>query len=205
MLKFNNEYIKYLSRQRTEIKNINDESITKTILADYEICKNHIPETTKKWLDIGAGLGLINIFIYKQLSGGKMYLLDKSLFEENKRLIGFGTTESFGFYTDLNASKELLILNGVVGEDINLLEPEIFKNIPDGDLDLIISRISWCFHYPYKTYSELVHSKLKSQGRLIIDIRKESPAYQEVIKDNRYIWKEISNRQKIITMLGIKK
>lgn len=201
MLKYDNKYDVYLSLQRTEIKNKSAPEIQMVIQNDYNIFSKHIPNTVKKWMDIGCGLGLINIFIHKKIPNGIMYLLDKTLLEKDKRLIGYDSVQTFGFYNSLEAAKELLISNNVKEENIHLVTPDNIS-IPDNDLDLVLSRFSWCFHYPYSVYADIVHSKLVSGGRLILDVRKGH--LKEVTSDSRYKWTILHETKKATVVLGIR-
>ena len=46
--------------------------------------------------------------------------------------------------------------------------------------DLIISLISWGFHYPVATYLKSAFDKLKTNGMIIIDVRKDSNGIEEL-------------------------
>jgi hypothetical protein len=42
---------------------------------------------------------------------------------------------------------------------------------PAGPVDLVLSRISWCFHYPYDAYRDKAHAVLRPRGKLIVVCR----------------------------------
>lgn len=118
--------------------------------------------------------------------------MDKSVIEKEKRFNGFGNVESMGFYGNLNAAKELLMLNNIPKNKINCIEPNEFNKI-ENNLDLVISLLSWCHHYPYNTYSETVYKKLNKNGIIIVDCRTEE--YKNLINDNRYVWEIIKKKR----------
>ena len=70
-------------------------------------------------------------------------------------------------------------------------------------IDVIISTISWGFHYPIKLYIESVHNLLRSDGVLIVDIRKDRGGIDELIKLFEVI--VINDNRKFQTVKCIKK
>ena len=171
-------------------------------MKDFKRLENYITKDIKNWLDIGCGLGYINIPIFKKLSTGNIYLLDKSKIETHKRITQFGSTKNFGFYNNLEFTKEFLMLNGIPDEKINLITPDSINNI-DKKLDLIISLLSWGFHYPFDTYSDSVYNLLNDSGIIIIYCR--STHYQEILKDKRFTWEILNNdKEKTWMILGKK-
>jgi hypothetical protein len=43
--------------------------------------------------------------------------------------------------------------------------------------DLVISLGSWCFHYPPATYLDAIFGRCRPGGVLILDVRKQQPAW----------------------------
>jgi hypothetical protein len=73
----------------------------------------------------------------------------------------------------LNISELLnnnIILNNV--NNFKIYEPDSVKKIQDNNeiFDFIISIRSWCFLYDIKFYSELVRTRLSTNGSLICDV-----------------------------------
>eukprot|EP00873_Tetraselmis_striata_P043884 jgi/Tetstr1/464148/TSEL_008953.t1 len=153
-------------------------------------------------MDMGCGLGLVDVMVWNGLSEPRTcYLVDKSDVQENKRLVGFGDSGSFGFYSSLEKTRDVMKANGVSGAVV--LEPEsVGDTVPAGTLDVVISRISWCFHYPYQTYADLCHSLLRAGGTLIVDCRKKH--VKELKNDPRYRWTCVHETQKAYVMKGVK-
>jgi len=197
---FDNKFKELLLLQRTGLKKnkvITNKILSDFIMKDFYKLENYIDKNVKNWLDIGCGLGYINIPIFKKLKSGNMYLLDKSKIEYNKRLIKFGNVKDFGFYNNLDYTKEFLMLNGIPNENINLITPEDINNI-DKKLDLVISLLSWGFHYPFDTYSDYVYNLLNDNGIIIIYCRTNH--YQEIIKDKRFVWEIIDNKSNLLIL-----
>ncbi|MGK0448192.1 MAG: SAM-dependent methyltransferase, partial [Polaribacter sp.] len=72
-------------------------------------------------------------------------------------------------------SKKVLVDNGILESNVFLQEATVDNKITfNKKFDLIISIISWGFHYPVETYLDEVFDNLKPGGTLIVDVRKDS-------------------------------
>jgi hypothetical protein len=73
------------------------------------------------------------------------------------------------FYNNLDLSERFLRLNGLKN-NITILNPDSnFNDIKE--VDIIISLISWGFHYPISTYIDIVNNIISKDGLVILDIR----------------------------------
>ena len=97
------------------------------------------------------------------------------------------------FYNSLNLAKEICINNGLPGQNII----EIYANENNTieinkKIDLIISNLSWGFHYPIDTYISQVYELMHEKSLLILDVRKNTSGKKrleekfiiEIIDDN---------------------
>lgn len=138
----------------------------------FNVVKSHIPKNTKSILDIGSGVAGLEVFLWSLLKKNqpKICLLDKTKIEKK---IWYDFKNHGAFYNSLELAKKNLVSNGVEGSKITLIEAPnngIIKNIKN--IDLVISTISWGFHYPVDLYIDSVLSLMSKKGILIIDIRK---------------------------------
>ena len=144
-----------------------------------------LPETCESILDIGCGIAGIDAFINNHYNNSppNFHLLDKTQVEKN---IFYMFKETGAFYNCLKSSKKLLNENDISYGKINLHEAnkENKIHLPDVSIDIIISLISWGFHYPLDTYLEEAYRTLKMNGILILDIRKDSGGENKLI--NRF-------------------
>ena len=133
----------------------------------------HIPEQTSSILDIGCGIAALDVYLNQYLNPSNIYLLDKTETEEK---IWYLFEDAGAFYNSLELSKETLELNGVASSKIELIEAPSDGEIPlgSGSIDLVISTISWGFHYPINIYVKSVFNLLSKDGVLIVDLRKDS-------------------------------
>ena len=158
---------------------------------EYEQMKSYLPEHAHAILDIGAGMGGIDIVLAKHYgqTRPKIYLLDRT---EMPRKVYYGLTEKGCFYNSLELARDLLLKNGVLPEQIFLQEAaDDNRIISDTRLDLIVSLISWGFHYPISTYLDQVYDKLSTNGVLILDVRKHGNGIEQIerkFRDTRIIF-----------------
>ena len=152
----------------------------------------YIPSKTASILDIGCGIAALDLVLYRNLRSPKLYLLDKSISEDR---IWYEFKDKGAFYNSLDLAKNTLLLNGVVEDKIEVLEaPDdgVIK-LPEKSVDLVVSTISWGFHYPVSTYLKSVVRILSETGILIIDIRRDTGGEAEL---EEYFSVEIIDEQR---------
>ena len=124
-------------------------------------------------------------------------LLDKSSIDRD---LHYGFEKRGSFYNSLSLAKKVLVDNGVLEKNIFLQEATNDNAINfNKKFDLIISTISWGFHYPVEIYLDEVFSELNVDGILIIDVRKESNG-RELLQDkfgNGKIIKEFTKHDRL--------
>jgi SAM-dependent methyltransferase len=158
----------YILLQRTEI---NPENVAagfeKSLKRDFNSVKPYLPEKCDHVLDIGCGLGGIDLLIYQHYGKVNIHLFDKS----ERKDVFYGFNKEYCFYNDLAMAEDLLTINGIGINNIFTYEageasPFIRK------YNLIISLISWGFHYPVTKYLTEVTQCMQGDSVLILDIRK---------------------------------
>lgn len=152
--------------------------------AEFASIRPHLPEPCAAWMDIGCGIGGIDALIWAHCANGRaadlpeVYLLDKT---ETAGKVWYGFKDTGAFYNSLPASKAFLADNGVEADRIHLIEVFEDSSIPIArNLDLVLSLISWGFHYPVETYLDRVHELLRPRGRMIIDVRKGTDGLERI-------------------------
>lgn len=139
---------------------------------EYNSIKHVLPDSCRTVLDIGCGVAGIDVFIDRHYAGQApdFYLLDKSQVETS---VFYMFHEQAAFYNSLYVAGAMLNSNGISHQRIHLLEANDRNEIGmDAPVDLVLSLISWGFHYPVDTYVERVHDLLSENGVVILDIRK---------------------------------
>ncbi len=142
---------------------------------EYLTIRDHLPPKPEAILDIGCGIAGIDVFLHRHYGGAadpEFHLLDKSRVEEQ---VYYHFRDRAAFYNSLEHAKRFLVDNGISPEQIFPHEVGGDGRIPgDRQFDLVISLISWGFHYPVAIYADQVAQRLKPGGRLILDVRKNT-------------------------------
>jgi len=170
---------------------------------EYLTIKDYLPNTCSSVLDIGCGVAGINILINKHYGNNQQmfYLLDKTGISKR---FHYSYKPKGAFYNSLDVAKELLIGNHIPERNINLIEATNNNDIKiNSNVNLVISLISWGFHYPIETYLNRVYELLTNGGSLIIDVRKETNGIQDLNKVFRKV-EVIYEEEKIQRVLAIK-
>ena len=140
---------------------------------EFESIKRYLPRSVKRILDIGCGVAGIDALIYQHYgSGAAVCLLDKTSTDEK---VYYNFEKQGSFYNSLSVARELLRLNGIPAENIQTQEVEDDNQIKfNGGFDLVLSLISWGFHYPVSVYLDQVYDRMPDGGLLIIDVREDT-------------------------------
>jgi len=152
---------------------------TKNPAVEYSVELNDVYHEIFKYLPIGGrildiGCGMAGIDVLLGLHYGddaKITIADK---QGISKVINAGfhkNASDFSNYHDFDAAIKLLESNGISGVDCVDLN---YKPLPDTKFDVVISLLSWGFHYPISTYNP----KVSSGGVIIADIRYDTNGYQ---------------------------
>lgn len=185
--KFNKKYFEFLLPQRTRLateyalsENSTDEefnsALTTMMLKDYNMICDHLPQNINSILDIGCGLGLIDIALYQHYDKNvNLHLLDKTnSISKDTSIRGFN--KEYVFYNSMDATTETLMNNGVDSNNINSYEvsDKSIDKLNNCKFDLIISLLSCGWHYSIEIYLDLIKNTLTENGILILDIRHDT-------------------------------
>lgn len=179
---FDKDLLRFLFPQRTRLTTeyglsteSSDEniraSIQKMVLKDFNMIKDYLPNSASDILDIGCGLGLINIALNDLYSDCNFHLLDKTQELNTEKISGFN--EKYTFYNSLPAAKTILNKNGIDENRIHLyeVEDENIDLLKTKKFDVILSFLSCGWHYSVEVYRDLILSSLADNGIVILDIR----------------------------------
>jgi len=168
---------------------------------EFDEIKEHLPDRRCTILDIGCGLAGIDLRLYRHYQRDTaIHLLDK----EGVSAIYYGFENKAAYYNKSSLTKSFLLDNGVSEKDLAFYDAQKNEFPTKTQFDLIISLISWGFHYPIGTYLDNFVAALRTGGRVIVDIRKETDGYRE-LEDRFGSVQSISEDRKRIRVVAIKK
>lgn len=158
-----------------------EDEFNKDMEAEYSTIKKYLPQNANSILDIGCGVAGIDVLINNHYKNKiDIFLIDKTKVDKK---IYYNYENRGSFYNSLKIAKTLLTKNGVKINKIHLQEATPNNEIKFSQgFDIVISLISWGFHYPVATYLDKVYEKMNNNGILILDIRKNTDGEKEIEK-----------------------
>lgn len=147
---------------------------------EFEQLKPYLPETTRSILDIGCGIGGINLFLSRYYEDDQpiFYLHDKTEVSDS---VYYQFKSDAAFYNSLDVASDFLLKNGVNEKNLYTLDADKFDVSALVEVDLCISLLSWAFHYPLDSYIDEVIECLAEDGSLILDFRRGTGEFGEAI------------------------
>lgn len=148
---------------------------------EFESIRSYLPSSTTSILDVGCGIGGIDLFLSDFYEDDQpiFYLFDKT---EVSSSVYYQFKENSAFYNSLNVAADALDRNGVNEMNLYTLDADEFDLTELKDVDLCISLISWAFHYPLDTYLDDVLDCLAEDGSLLLDFRKGTGQLEEAVE-----------------------
>ncbi len=171
---FTNLLIHYFQKKNLEILT---EDLFKKELNTFE---KYLPSTVQNIMDIGCGLGVLDIFINEKYSNQpNFYLLDKNIIDTK---IKYGFSKNYESYNDLNETINILQKNGLSKNQIYVKNVDEKFTINE-KIDLVISLKSMGYHYPIENYIELLRKNCSNETVFIFDVFDEKYSL-EMVKEN---------------------
>lgn len=156
----------------------------------YEQIAPHLPPACWAVLDIGSGLGGIDVLIrrhYEAAGGGcYVHLLDGESDPPAVRL----HRETFN---DMAVARDFQKRNGLKAERFGYFTPKT-EWVPR-PYDLVVSFGSWCFHYAPAVYLPLLRGT-QPGAVLIVDLRVGKPEWAAQLEDVYELVAVVGNREK---------
>jgi hypothetical protein len=115
-------------------------------------------------IDVGSGIAVVDLLLYRYLPTSKFYLVDKDAVEFERNIF---FSENYPFYNQWAPVRDAIDASEFDASRFVMQGPDAVW--PESDC--ITSYYSWCFHYPKETYWQKTLDSLKIGGKLILDIR----------------------------------
>ena len=126
-----------------------------------------LPHECEQVLDIGGGMGGINIHVAKAFARQPQITIVDGVADEATVSRHNHTFNSAG------VGEQFLARNGV--ERVRYLAPPVAIASNVGPCDLILSFQAWPFHIPVEEYLNLARRVLKPDGLVVLDVRRDKP------------------------------
>ena len=125
--------------------------------------KSVVKTPPRRVLDIGCGMAGIDVLIGREWPECELHLLDKDGVSPVINVGYHDKADDFSHYHSFDAALALLAANDINNRICG------YQYMPSIEFDLVISLLSWGFHYPLTTYAP------RCTGPIIVDARKGQP------------------------------
>ena len=144
---------------------------------EFNQLKKFLPRNVNYILDIGSGLGIIDIYLNNHFNNvPKFTLIDKTHLEKK---VSYGFDNRGQFYNNFDLTLDFLKENGINGERINLIDVDLKESICN-NYDLVISLLSMGYHYPVDQYLEILKKNTNKNTIFIFDIADEYNNFNDI-------------------------
>lgn len=133
------------------------------ISAEFNRMAPHLPDRCDRILDVGSGLGGIDVLLSRHFIGEPAIILLDGVDDPPEVTLHRET------FNSMAVAQEFLAANGI--PSFAYIDANDAHRRISAPVDLIVSCKSWCFHYGPSQYIDLVKSACHSDTRIFIDLR----------------------------------
>lgn len=149
--------------------------------AQFDSIAHHLPARCSRFLDIGSGLGGIDILIRRHYERRGMHPTVWLLDGERDPARMFLHRQTFN---DMRVARDFHEKNGGDRGRFAYWTPLTFKAGPSTPYDLVVSFGSWCFHYPPSEYlPALLTGGVHADTVLILEVRSTKAAWLRELEE----------------------
>lgn len=123
-------------------------------------------ERSKKYLEIGSGISILGLLLSQAFPDIDFYFVDNN-YVENLKNVPFYNDQHHAFYNSFEVINNCIKNSKLDNNRIHLLIPN--SSWPDR-IDIIISTMSYCWHYSPHVYLQKIISNLNNNGYLMLDV-----------------------------------
>jgi hypothetical protein len=158
----------YLVAQRGALDDMKDDAglwcrrYAETLQSDFDCIERFLPERCDAVLDVGGGMGGINILLNAHYGGNLIVALLDGADDPPS------VTKHAETFSNYRVARNFLQINGVE----NTMAISTARPFAPNFFDLVISLKSWCFHYEPAKYLDFVKGcSIAGKTRIILDVR----------------------------------
>ena len=137
----------------------------------FRTIRSALPEQSRAILDIGCGIGVLSALLWEHFGNPTLVVYDRG---GHKGTADGGYREQGHYFTcPIERTQSFLESTGVPKEKIvkSAEWPGGVKSLPWSDIDLVVSRRSWGWHYPVSMYADVLE---RVRAPVILDIRADT-------------------------------
>lgn len=158
----------------------------------YEAIAPWLPQTCGELLDVGSGLGGMDVLIrrhYEARGQEPLVALLDGWDDPPKMRVHRET------FNSMRQARNFQVKNGCFPLRFEAYSPGVAK-FPRA-FDLVVSFGSWCFHYPPSEYlPRLLESGVHNGTVLILEVRRDRPAWWDELRRDLVPWELITEKPK---------
>lgn len=145
-------------------------------------------------IDIGCGIGTSLVALWRHFGKTAKYVaLDKT---ETAKQVYYGFEKDAAAYNDLALTTKFLVSAGIPASRLSTIDVN-HKPFPRelGPFDVVISTISWGFHYPVATYLDDVLATTQHGAILYLDLRLDQGSEELLAPHFELLWSSTGRKQ----------
>lgn len=172
MIRVDDSHFAYLAVQRGKQSNLVEDRASwqsayeASLFATLSSIRNDLPALCANVLDVGGGLGGIDVLLARRYPNLAVTILDG---EDDAPIVDLHRRT----FNNMEVARDFLAKNGVSSFDY--FTPALGDARP---FDLVCSFGSWCFHYEPSVYLDFVQRCCRPGTVLILEVRRNRPAWR---------------------------
>ena len=160
--------------------NIIEEKLNIGFKDEFKSIEKFIPKNANNILDIGCGLGIINVFLNEfYLKKPNFTLIDKDYVEKT---IFYGFNKQGEGYNNLKITENFLLTNNLEQKQLEILNANSNFRL-NKKYDLVISLFSMGYHYPIDIYLDKLKKCTTKNTIIIFDLALEYNSLEKIKKN----------------------
>ena len=167
-----NQFIHQDGKKEKNVEDKLSNHINKLFTDISELIIKYKKKKCKNIIDIGCGLSFVNGILSKNLNKTIFYNLDKY---DNNGVDHSGkyheNSDDFKTRCDVEITKQFHIDNDIDISRQVYLDSKDIDTIKDVKFDIILSVASWCYHYSFETYENIVKNNTTDNTIFLLRIR----------------------------------
>ncbi len=179
-------------RKRQKNRKYDGEELYNELEIIYNEFSGHLAGSGLNVLDVGCGLGFIDVIINDNIKDCNFYIFD------SMNSVKAGSVKNF--YCNLSLTKEFMCMHGVSSDSIFLVDasrtgedvwtnkdPKCFSGLPK--MDLVLSMFSWGWHFSLEKYIKEASSITNKGGLLVLECKNKSLTHSEresILNNNEF-------------------